>query len=116
VPGRGAREPQELSVVEKIFAALTLTVCAVLLMRMLIGERRRYRFDAAARRLWFTLRRFGLWLQRGASSLWHWRSSRRQAAQAAEEAIRRARSADGSWDGNVYKPKSFRKPPRDKMH
>ena len=115
-PARGVREQRGLSVAEKIFAALALTVCAVLLLRLLIGERRRYRFDAAARRLWFTLRRFGSWLRRGASSLWHWRSSRRQAARAAEEAIRRARSADGSWDGNVYKPKSFRKPPRDKMH
>jgi hypothetical protein len=106
----------ELSVFEKVFAGLVIVVCALLLLRLLIGERRRYRFDAAARRLWFTLRRFALWLQRKLLSLWRWRSSRRQAAQAAEEVIRRARSADGSWDGNVYKPKSFRKPPRDKMH
>ena len=32
----------------------------------------------------------------------------------AEEAIRRAKG--GTWEGNVYKPRSFRKPPRDKMH
>ena len=102
--------------IERVFAAIAIAVCAVLLVRLLIGERRRYRFDAAARRLWFTLRRFALSLQRKALSLWHWRAARRDAAQAAEEAIRRARSADGSWDGNVYKPKSFRKPPRDKMH
>ena len=101
---------------QQIFAGLVLAACALLLVRLVIGERRRYRFDAAARRLWFTLRRFALWLQRKTLSLWHWRSARRQAAQAAEEAIRRARSADGAWDGNVYKPKSFRKPPRDKMH
>ncbi len=101
---------------QQIFAGLVLATCALLLVRLVIGERRRYRFDAAARRLWFTLRRFALWLRRKAVSLWHWRSSRRQAAEAAEEAIRRARSTDGSWDGNVYKPKSFRKPPRDKMH
>ncbi len=31
-------------------------------------------------------------------------------------AIARARKRDGEWEGNVYKPKSFRKPPRDKMH
>ncbi len=101
---------------EQGLAGLTLAVCALLLLRLVIGERRRYRFDAAARRLWFTLRRFGLSLQRKLLSLGHWRASRRQAAHAAEEAIRRARSADGSWDGNVYKPKSFRKPPRDKLH
>jgi hypothetical protein len=41
---------------------------------------------------------------------------RREAARAAEEAIKRARERGGEWDGNVYKPKSFRKPPRDKMH
>ncbi len=101
---------------EKIFAGLVIAVCAVLLLRLMIGERRRYRFDAAARRAWAALRHFGLWLQRRALSLYHWRSSRQRAAQAAEEAIRRARSTDGAWDGNVYKPKSFRKPPRDEMH
>ena len=101
---------------QQIFAGLVLAACALLLVRLLIGERRRYRFDAAARRLWFMLRRSALALHRKLLSLWHWRSSKRHAAQAAEEAIRRARSADGSWDGNVYKPKSSRKPPRDKMH
>ena len=101
---------------QQIFAGLVLAACALLLLRLVIGERRRYRFDAAARRVGFMLRRFALWLHRKLLSLWHWRSSKRQAAQAAEEAIRRARGADGSWDGNVYKPKSFRKPPRDKMH
>ena len=102
--------------IERVFAAIVIAVCTVLLVRLLIGERRRYRFDAAAHRVWAALRRFGLWLQRRALSLYHRRSSRRAAAQAAEEAIRRARGAEGSWDGNVYKPKSFRKPPRDKMH
>jgi hypothetical protein len=103
-------------VFQQIFAGLVLVACALLLFRLVLGERRRYRFDAAARRLWFLLRRFALSLYQKLLSLWHWRSSRRQAAQAAEEAIRRARSAEGEWDGNVYKPKSFRKPPRDKMH
>ncbi|MEO8057762.1 MAG: hypothetical protein ABI671_05510 [Burkholderiales bacterium] len=105
-----------MNVFQQIFAGLVLATCALLLLRMVIGDRRRYRFDAAARRLWSTLRRFGLALHRKLLSLWHWRASRRQAAEAAEEAIRRARSAEGSWDGNVYKPKTFRKPPRDKMH
>ena len=101
---------------QQIFAGLVLAACALLLARLVIGERRRYRFDASARRLWSILRRFGLALHRKLLSLWNWRSSKRRAAQAAEEAIRRARSAEGEWDGNVYKPKSFRKPPRDKMH
>ena len=39
----------------------------------------------------------------------HWRSHRRSAEKAAEEAIRRAR--DGvERKGNVYTPKSFNKP------
>lgn len=98
--------------IERVFAAIVLAACAVLMLRLLLGERRRYRFDAALRQAWHALRRWGL-------SVRHWRSSRRAAAQAAEaadEAIARARGRDGEWDGNVYKPKSFRKPPRDKMH
>ena len=95
--------------IERVFAAIVVALCAVLLVRLLLNERRRYRFDAAVRRAAKALHRF--WLR-----VYHWRSSRRNAARAAEEALRRARGADGSWDGNVYKPKSFRKPPRDKMH
>ena len=95
--------------IERVFAAIVIAICAVLLVRLLRIERRRYRFDAAVRRTAKVLHRLGL-------RVYHWRSSRRHAAQLAEEAIRRARGADGSWDGNVYKPKSFRKPPRDKMH
>jgi hypothetical protein len=48
--------------------------------------------------------------------MWHWRSAKRAAAKAAEDAIRRARQKDGGeWEGNVYKPKAFRKPP-NKLH
>jgi len=95
---------------DKILAALTLAACAVLLARLLMGETRRWRFDAAVRRGWFTTqRRFLL--------MWHWRASKRAAAKAAEDAIRRARQKKdgGEWEGNVYKPKSFRKPP-NKLH
>jgi hypothetical protein len=95
--------------IERVFAAIVLAACAILMLRLLLGERRRYRFDAALRRAGHALRRWGLKLR-------HWRSSRRAAAKAADEAIARARGRDGDWDGNVYKPKSFRKPPRDKMH
>jgi hypothetical protein len=94
---------------DKILAALTLAACAVLLARLLVGETRRWRFDAVVRRSWFaTQRRFLL--------MWHWRSAKRAAAKAAEDAIRRARQKDGGeWEGNVYKPKAFRKPP-NKLH
>jgi hypothetical protein len=94
---------------ERVFAAVVLALCVVLFVRLLIGARRRHRLDAS-------MRRVALAMRRAVASVRHWRSSRRAAAQAANDAIRRARGHDGEWDGNVYKPKSFRKPPRDKMH
>ncbi len=98
--------------IERLFAAVGIAVCAVLLLRLLIGDRRRWRLDAALRRHWRSLTTF-------ARQVRLWRSSRRDAAKVADEAIRRAREGarrSGEWDGNVYKPKAFRKPPHDKMH
>ena len=89
---------------ERVLAALALAACVVLLARLMIGAGRRQRLDAALRRTWNAVRRLAL-------SLRH----RREAARVAEEAIKRARDR-GEWDGNVYTPKEFRKPPRDKMH
>ena len=88
--------------IEQVFAGLVLAVCAVLLLRLVLGEPRRRRFDAAMRRAWSAVKRRAL-------HLWHWRERKRQAEQAAADAIERARRA-GEWDGNVYKPKSFREP------
>jgi len=94
---------------EKIFAIAVLAICVVMMTRLLLGVRLRMKVDAFARRSWQGLRG-------GARSLLHRRSSRKSAEQLAEEAIRRARG-EGSWEGNVYKPKSFSKrPPRDKLH
>lgn len=96
---------------ERVFAAIALAICAVLLVRLVIGERRRWYFDAFVRRM--TVR-----LQGAALRVWHWRDARREALRAraaADEVIQRARDR-GDWDGNVYTPKSFRKPPGDKMH
>lgn len=95
--------------VEKLFAGLVLLVCVVLMVRLLLGARRRARFDAWARHTWHEL------VQR-LRLLRHWRSSRREAQRVADEAIRRARGEDVERDGNVYRPKAFKKPPRDKMH
>ncbi len=97
--------------IERVPAAIVLAVCLVLLVRLMLGAPRRYRFDAAVRRVTARMRRLG-------HTIWHWRDARRDAArarEAADEAIQRARDR-GEWDGNVYTPKSFRKPPRDKMH
>jgi hypothetical protein len=54
------------------------------------------------RRTWFSMRAFARRLARG-------RSERRNAAAAAEDAIRRARDAS-ERDGNVIRPKAFRRP------
>jgi len=90
---------------ERVFAAVVFAVCLVLLLRLVMGARRRAWLDATLRRAWQAMR--------GAvMSLRH----RREAARVAEAAIKRARERGGEWEGNVYKPKSFRKPPRDKMH
>lgn len=93
--------------INQVFAGITLALCAALFVRLLIGERRRWRLDAA-------LRRFALASRHHALRLWHWRARRAASKRVAEEAIRRAKG--GAWEGNVYKPRSFRKPPRDKMH
>jgi hypothetical protein len=90
---------------ERVLAAVALAVCALLLLRLVIGARRRARVDAALRRSVQAVRRMIV-------SIRH----RREAVRVADEAIKRASQRDGEWDGNVYKPKSFRKPPRDKMH
>jgi hypothetical protein len=89
---------------EKIIAGLTIAVCVVLLLRLCLGARLRYRFDTNARGAWLSARRSAL-------NLWHWRSSRREAQHAADAAIQRAqRKAASAFerDGNVYKPDAFR--------
>ena len=104
-----------MSLAEQLLAALTLAVCAVLGVRLCLGPARQQRFDRA-------LRSWGWTLRRGALRLWHWRRSRRLARTEAEAVIRRARGGkaaedEGEWTGNVYTPKSFRKPRRpDQLH
>ena len=87
---------------EKLLATITLGVCIVALLRLFMGDRWRRRSDAFARGLFARVRHRAL-------HLWHWRASRRRAALAADEAIRRAR-ARMERDGNVYRPDAFREP------
>ncbi len=94
--------------IEKTFAIVVLVVCVIFMIRLLVGPRRRYALDAWARRVGYAVRGAAL-------RVYHWRSSRKTAERVAEEAIRRARD-EGSWEGNVYKPKSFKRPPKDKLH
>ncbi len=109
-----------MNLAESLLAALTATVCVVLLVRLCLGAARQQRFDAA-------LRRTGQALRSCALRVWHWpaaqRSARREAITAIDRARRRGRKADGDdgeWTGNVYTPKSFRKPRgtdgADKLH
>ena len=87
---------------EKMSAAVILAICLAMLVRLAIGEKRRRRFDAAGLRTWTLVAR----QVRNASRWW---SNRRFAADAARDAIRRART-DVPRDGNVYRPESFRGP------
>ncbi len=93
------------SVMEKVLAGVLLAVCLVLALRMVLGTQRRRRLDD-----WFAA------LPERMRRLRHWRADREQARRVADEAIRRARGEEVERDGNVYRPKSFKKPPRDEMH
>ena len=88
--------------IETVFAILTVGACCLLLLRLGIGERRRARWDATCSRGWRALRTRSL-------ALWHWRSTRREAARATEAALQRARQGVHS-DGNVIRPDAFRAP------
>lgn len=88
--------------VESLFAILIVTASGVMLVRLGVGERRRYRLDAFLRGVWrATARR--------SASLWHWRRSRALAKRGAEEALRRARRGV-DHDGNVIRPDAFKGP------
>lgn len=92
------------NMMEKISAAVLLAVCLVMLLRLIVGDQRCRTFDARAQGAWVAM---GTKLHRVA----RWRSNRRQAVDAARDAIRRARAGgEVRRDGNVYHPESFRDP------
>ena len=113
---------------EKIWGVAVLATCALLLLRLVIGDARRAWLDAHLLRGWLALNRAVLALARGLRSVWQAPGKRRRAKAAeaaaavlAAAAIARARERAANRDnverdGNVYKPKSFRKPPHDKLH
>jgi hypothetical protein len=89
---------------DKISAGVILSICLVMLLRLVLGDKSRRVLDAAALRAW--ARGVGQWRR-----TLHWWSSRRYAASATRDAIRRARAASSvARDGNVYRPESFRDP------
>jgi hypothetical protein len=94
---------QILAWVQNGFAALIGVACLALLLHQWLPAPRRHRLDA---RLARAGRAIGARLQR----ILRWPSAREAARREAEDAIRRARERAGEWDGNVYRPKSLRKP------
>ena len=94
---------ETFAILEKLFAGAMVLACVALLAHQCIGERRRVRFDASLRRA--SRRVKGAFLR-----LSRWPAARRAARREADAAIRRARGEPLARDGNVYRPKSFRKP------
>jgi hypothetical protein len=84
--------------IEKTLAAITIAICLVLMVRLALGEHRRWRFDAALRRAFDKSLQAIRRVRRQASA-------QREAAREAEEAIRRARRRD-----NVHEIDSARRP------
>jgi len=89
--------------IETLLAGLGLALCVLMLARQLLPLPRRARLDLWLRHAWWELQQ---WVR----GLRHGRRSKRTAQREAEEAIRRAREGQGEWDGNVYRPKSFKRP------
>jgi hypothetical protein len=92
-------------VIQTLLAAVVLAVCVLMLARLWLNPAQQARIDGAARRITQAIGRAFV-------TAYRWPRSRRNAARIADEAIRRAREphADGTWEGNVYKPKSFKRP------
>jgi len=91
---------------ERFFAFLVVLICVALLVRLLLKPHRRAELDARVVRGWWRTwhgaRAWTLWV-------WHWRSRRRAAARAADDAIRRARLAAQDGD-KVIRPDRFQRP------
>lgn len=88
--------------IPNVLAIIVFAMCAFSMVRLLLGERRRRAVDAFFIRLW--LRSKMLFGRKPPKPL-----KQQNPAHLADEAIRRAKDG-GSWEGNVYKPKSFKGP------
>jgi hypothetical protein len=92
-----------LAVIQTVLASLGLLLCIALMLRMALPEKRRQRLDAFVFDAWHRM-------VRGLRHIGRRRALRREAQQAADQAIRRAREV--RRDGNVYRPQSFKQPPK----
>lgn len=93
--------------IEKFLAATIVVACVVLLLRVLLGPRRSGRLAASLRRRAARLQeRYGRWVGLP--------SAQARAEREAHQAISRARErAAADRDGNVIRPKSFKRKKRD---
>lgn len=97
----------------KLFASLGLLICLVLALHMCVGRPAQLRMEA-----WWNalLARLGGGISRRVDG----RERRRAAHEEAMAAISRAQRAsqlepaplDGSWEGNIYRPKRFEQKPQ----
>ena len=90
--------------ISTVFAALGLLTCLLIALHMLLRPNQQHWLNARLRRLAWQLRD-------GYEHLRTWRQRRqlqKDAVAEAAAAIERARAkADGTWDGNVYRPRQF---------
>lgn len=95
-----------MNLIEKIFAATMVAVCVLLLLRMLLGSRRRARVDAS-------LKKNGVRWQRRLRHALAWPAAELRARRETKAAIGRARRSASEREGNVYRPKAFKGKRRD---
>lgn len=89
----------------QVLAWATAAVCGLMLLRLVMGERRRAKLDRV-------LLSWGRSLRQRAHMVYRWRAARQarlNARVAANEAIEKARSKVNK-QGNVYTPESFKGP------
>ncbi len=88
---------------DKWLSGLIVLACAVMLLRLAVGPRRRARLDAWARGVPVRVR--ARW-----HALRHGRRARQDAERLAEGAIARARRNRVDKEGNVLRPDAFKDP------
>lgn len=96
--------------IDKLFAGIAFAMAMLLLLRLVLGERRRAALGRAWRRSQNSWRRRWTALTGPRRT----RSAERAAEKMANDAIQRARDRGVRREGNVLKPKAFRKPRKDR--
>lgn len=99
--------------IAKIFASFGLLICLALALHMCLGRRQQLRLEQLASRIM-------TWFSSGMNRRFDGRERRLAAHQAAMDAINRAQRSshmepaplDGSWEGNIYRPKRFEQKPQ----